>query len=117
MSKIKPKLATAKVFRAVQVPGQITLYISGNKPTPRSRVWLEPSLLSVFPPEYILVLEPPEGPDIDVIVPFLAQVSFRAANPEKTVTVHDSKGAHKVKIEQALDVSLAIPARRSPKKK
>ena len=112
MPKNPPLLAKADSLRAVQTPGQVTIYASGLKPTPNSRVWIEPNLLTVFPPEYLLRLQPPAMIDIQIVVPFHAEVAFRAAEPVERVVVYDSVGRHEVPVEHAMDLAPAAKPRR-----
>ena len=103
MNQPNPTLATADHLTASQIPGRVVLKASRSKPTPGHEVRFEESPLTVFPPEFSLVLIPPAGIVQQVITPFEADTFFAATERVKTVKVPDAAGRHEVPVDQAQD--------------
>ena len=72
-------LATAETLTATQIPGRVVLKAAGQKPTPGHEVRFEKAPLTVFPPQYVLLLIPPPGIINQVITPFEEETFFGAA--------------------------------------
>lgn len=98
-AKADPPLGIG-TFHALQVPGMVVVVAQGTNPTSGFKTYLQQSLIDVFPPQFILINEPPKPGDIvnPVITPFLVAAYFPATEPVKSVVVHDAKGPHEVPV-------------------
>ena len=96
-------------YSAEQVPGVVLIHAHGFHPTSGYQVFFEQSMLTIFPPEFLLWHIKPSGPVLEVITPFSVSTSFRADKPVEAVVVHDADGKHRVEVEQ-------VPDRKSPGK-
>ena len=103
MNPSEKELATASTIKAVQTPGVVTITAEGNKPSPKYDVALEQSPEAIFPPQFVLTLNPPEDIDVMPITLFIATATFGAHEPVKEVVVVDAQGPHEVQVEQSLD--------------
>ena len=103
MNQPNPTLAKADHLTASQIPGRVVIKASGSKPTPGHEVRFEESPLTVFPPEFSLVLIPPTGIVNQVITPFEVDTFFAATERVETVKVTDAVGRHEVLVDQAHD--------------
>ena len=94
-----PELGYA-TYTAEQVSGTVVIHAQGDAPASGYRVWLEKSMIDIFPPEFALYWEPPGGLAADMMMPFIVHVSFPAEDPVASVTVRDIDGMHEVPVEQ-----------------
>lgn len=92
---MEPELGLG-VYTAEQMPGAVIVHATGDTPSAGYRVWLEKSMIDVYPPEFFLYWEPPGGLAADMMTPFIVHLSFPAEEPIKQVIVHDADGAHEV---------------------
>src|SRR5690242_20323343 len=92
-------------YRAEQVPGAVVIFGSGSHKTAGYKTYFEQMPIRIYPPQFALYHETPNGPAADVVTEFTAYTLFRAAQKIDTVTVHDSDGAHEVRVEQVPDVA------------
>lgn len=56
-------------------------------------------MIDVYPPEYILYWLRPQGMQAQVLTPFHAQTTFRAAERVESVVVYDAEGKHVIPVE------------------
>lgn len=98
----EPELGVA-TYTAEQVAGAVIIHAKGDAPASGYRVWLEKSMIALYPPEFALYWEPPGGLAADVMMPFIVHVSFPAEDPVDSVIVRDADGAHEVPVEQVPD--------------
>ena len=90
-------------YTASQTPGDVTLVARGQHPTAGYQTMLAPSLLRIWPPQYLLIRKKPDGSAAQVMTPFEVSVTFKAKDLVKTVIVTDAAGQHEVKVDQARD--------------
>ena len=86
---------------ALQIGDMVFLWAKGTTPTPNYAVWIEPSPIAVFPPEFSLYWQAPGGVQVELMTPFVVQTIFYAKGPVATITVHDADGAHKVVVRRS----------------
>lgn len=86
-------------YEAEQISGTVIVHATGDTPASGYRVWLEHSMIDVYPPEFVLYWEPPGGLAADVLTPFIVHASFPAEDPVSHVTVRDADGVHTVPVE------------------
>jgi hypothetical protein len=103
-------LALARSIRAIQTPGRVTLYATGDKPNPGSSVTFVKAKPAVFPPEHLLVLQLPAGPTPQILVPFHTETTFKITQIVDEVVVYDSRGKHVVPVEHAMDFGIGAAA-------
>lgn len=95
------KLARADKYTAVQKDGVVTLTATGQKPSPNYKVYFEKGAIEIFPPVFTLWWEAPKNPDAQVITPFSATTTFKAAEPVTSkITVTDGSGKREVSVTQ-----------------
>lgn len=85
-------------YRAEHVSGAVIIHAEGETPTPGYKVWLQEAIIDVYPPEFTLYWEPPDGLAADVLTPFHVQAEFPADEAVKQITVRDADGAHAVPV-------------------
>ncbi len=90
-------------YRAEQVPGAVVLHATGMTPTPNYTVSLEKSMISVFPPEYLLFFLPPEGMQMQVLEPFAVEAVIQPGTGFDHVIVRDEDGEHIVPVGNAAE--------------
>ena len=90
-------------YRAVEVPGSVTIFAVGTHHTTGYNVFFEQSPIDVFPPEFTLWHTKPAGAVLQVITPFTAHISFGESELIEKVIVHDASGRHEVAVEQVTD--------------
>jgi hypothetical protein len=78
-------------------------------PTPGYKNWFEASLIDVYPPEFTLFLETPQGFQVQILAYFCCWAQFNASKPVEFVVVHDAGGPKRVKVDQAHDLAEAKP--------
>jgi hypothetical protein len=83
-------------YEAVWEKGKVTLRATGKHNTAGYRVFFEPSMLAIYPPEFSLKHQRPTGVVAQVITPFSVQTSFKAQEKPQAITVHDAKGRNQV---------------------
>lgn len=79
-------------YRAVEVPGSVTIFATGTHHTSGYTVFFEQSLPVVFPPEFTLWHTKPAGAVLQLVTPFTAHNSFPTSGKIEKVTVHDANG-------------------------
>ena len=94
---MEPELGIG-AYSAEQEQGVVIVHAAGDTPSAGYRVWLEKSMIDVFPPQFTLYFEPPGGLAADMMTPFNVHVSFPAEEPVKQVVVYDADGAHEVPV-------------------
>ena len=99
---MEPELGVGE-YTAEQVAGAVIVHAAGDTPSAGYRVWLEKSMIAVYPPEFILYWEPPGGLAADMMTPFVVHVSFPAEEAVAQVVVHDANGAHEVPVTHLQD--------------
>ena len=87
-------------YRAEQVNDAVILHADGETPSAGYKVWLQEAMIAVYPPEFTLYWQPPDGLAADVLTPFHVQADFFADEPVAHVTVRDADGAHQVPVAQ-----------------
>lgn len=96
----KPELGLG-TYRAEQISDAVIVHADGETPTAGWTVWLQEAMIDVYPPEFTLYWEPPDGLAADVVTPFHVQADFFAEEPVRQVTIRDLHGAHDVAVKQA----------------
>lgn len=86
-------------YKAEHVDGAVIVHATGETPADGYRVWLEQSMIDVYPPEFVLYWEPPGGLAADVMTPFHVQAEFPAEEVVEQITVHDDGGVHPVPVK------------------
>jgi hypothetical protein len=94
------ELAPGATYSAVQSAGEVTLTVKGESPTAGYEVKLVMSPLRIYPPQWMLAQKRPDGIVAQVITPFEATASFKAADPVRAVRVSDAAGKHDVPVSQ-----------------
>ena len=94
---MEPELGYGE-YSAEQEEGVVIVHATGDTPSAGYRVWLEKSMIDVFPPEFTLYFEPPGGLAADMMTPFIVHVSFPAEETVQHVVVHDADGKHEVPV-------------------
>ncbi len=94
---MEPELGVGD-YSAEQVSGTVIVHATGDTPSAGYRVWLEKSMIDVYPPEFILYWEPPGGLAADMMTPVAVHASFSADEAVKHVVVRDADGAHEVPV-------------------
>ncbi len=94
---MEPELGVGD-YTAEQEGGTVIIHATGETPSAGYRVWLEKSMIAVYPPEFILYWEPPSGLAADMMTPFVVHITFPADGVVKQVTVHDADGKHEVPV-------------------
>jgi hypothetical protein len=90
-------------YRANQIRGDVIVIADGSHNRAGFKVFFERSPIEIFPPQFILKHKAPATDSASVITPFTETTSFRAGQKVDAVTVHDAKGKHVVKVDQAPD--------------
>ena len=94
----EPELGVGS-YRAEQVSGAVIINADGETFTSGYKVWLQESMIDVFPPDFALYCQPPDGMAADVMTPFHVQAEFPAEEGVRHVTVRDADGAHTVPVK------------------
>lgn len=97
------ELAPAATYTASQTPAEVIIKATGENPMAGYETKLVMSPLRIYPPQWMLARKPPDGPAAQVITPFEATATFKAAEPVKAVHVSDAAGKHEVVVDQARD--------------
>lgn len=97
------QLVPKATYTASQTPDEVIIKATGENNTGGYQTKLVMSPLRIFPPQWLLVRKPPEGPAIQVISPFEVTASFKAKDKIDRVVVTDGAGKHEVKVDQARD--------------
>jgi hypothetical protein len=90
-------------YRANQVPGAVVIIAEGMHGSPGFEVFFKQSAIDIFPPEFTLFHRRPSRQAIQLETPFVATTQFNAADTVESVTVHDAKGAHQIRVDQTHD--------------
>lgn len=98
MDKTGWELATGE-FRAHRSGNTVTISAVGQNNTAGYQVQLAREPMKIFPPQFALHRKRPAGFAAQVITPFSVCTSFKANTPVEFVTVRDSKGEHRVRVE------------------
>lgn len=85
-------------YTAEQVDGTVIVHATGDTPSAGYRVWLQKSMIAIYPPEFALCWEPPGGLAADMMTPFIVHISFPADEDVKSVIVRDANGVHDVPV-------------------
>ncbi len=93
----EPELGVGS-YRAEQVAGAVIIHAHGETFASGYKVWLQQAMIDVFPPEFVLYWQPPDGMAADVMTPFDVQAEFPADERVRHVTVRDADGAHTVPV-------------------
>lgn len=83
-------------YSAAWEKGKVTITAAGSHPTAGYRIFFEQSMLMIYPPEFILKHQRPEGMAATVITPFSVHASFKADEKPQAITIHDAKGRNRV---------------------
>ena len=94
---MEPELGVGE-YTAEQEAGTVIVHATGETPSAGYRVWLEKSMIEVYPPEFVLYWEPPGGLAADMMTPFIVHISFPADEAITQVVVHDADGPHTVSV-------------------
>ncbi len=94
----EPELGVGS-YRAEQVSGVVIIHAHGETFASGYKVWLQEAMIDVYPPEFVLYWQPPDGMAADVMTPFHVQAEFPAEERVRHVTVRDAEGAHTVPVE------------------
>ena len=86
-------------YSATWTKGTLTLAASGEHNTAGYKVRFEQSMLRIYPPQYILKHEKPDGVAAQAITPFSVQTTFKADEKPVEITVHDAKGKQQVPVK------------------
>lgn len=102
-TRAKPELCEGK-YSAQQVPGAVIIFAAGAHLTAGYETYFEQLPIDIFPPQHRLMHMKPAGIVAQVVTPFVVYASFPAKDKIEEVVIHDSKGEHKVKVEQVPDL-------------
>ena len=94
-----PELCKA-VYAAIQVQKKVYIFANGVHPTVGYRTYFEKAKIAIWPPQFSLMCEKPNGVVAQVLAPFSAQTSFNADDPVESVTITDSDGKQTIKVVQ-----------------
>ena len=94
-----PELCKA-VYTAIQVQKKVYIFANGVHPTAGYRTYFEKAKIAIWPPQFSLMCEKPNGVVAQVLTPFSAQTSFNADDPVESVTITDSDGKQTIKVIQ-----------------
>jgi hypothetical protein len=99
MDKTGWELGTAE-FRARRQGNTVTVSATGQNSTAGYQVQLAREPMKIFPPQFALHRKRPGGFAAQVITPFNVCTTFKASTPVETVIIRDSKGEHRVRVQQ-----------------
>ena len=99
----KAELCVGK-YSAQQVPGAVLIFACGVHPTGGYKTYFKKSPIEIYPPQFILMHEKPDGFVTQVITPFMVYTQFNAEEKIDEVFVHDANGKHRVPVEQVPDL-------------
>ncbi len=88
-------------YMASQTQGEVILKATGEHPTGGYETKLVMSPLRIYPPQWMLAVQKPDGPATQAMTPFEVTASFQAREPVKAVHVSDAEGKHEVAVDQA----------------
>jgi hypothetical protein len=88
-------------YTAQQEGEIVTVTATGENSTAGFKVQFAREAVKSFPPRLALQRKPPDGIVAQVITPFTVCVTFKSRQPIPAVTVRDSKGEHRVKVESS----------------
>jgi hypothetical protein len=95
------EIAPRADYTARQAAGQVTITARGENPTGGYEVRLIQSPLRIWPPQWILAHQKPDGPATQAITPFQTSASFKSDRPVASVIVSDASGRQTVNVGQA----------------
>lgn len=87
-------------YSAVQQNGKVKVTARGQHPTAGWKTDFEQLPQRIYPPEFKLVCQSPDGPAAQVISPFETSVEFTASGIVRRVTITDARGRHRVPVTQ-----------------
>ena len=90
-------------YTASQIPGAVLIVADGEHPRLGYEVFFEQSPLKIYPPQFLLKHRAPVGMAGTQIKPFHVTTQFEAGKRIDSVIVHDAKGPHTVRVDQARD--------------
>ena len=64
----EPELGVGS-YRAEQVSGAVIIHAHGETFASGYKVWLQEAMIDVYPPEFVLYWQPPDGMAADVMTP------------------------------------------------
>jgi len=86
-------------YTARQEGETVTVTATGETPTAGFKVQLAREPMKIFPPKFAVYRKPPDGFAAQVITPFTVCIAFKSRQPVSAVSVRDSRGEHRVKVE------------------
>lgn len=87
-------------YTAIQLQGTVYIFAQGTHPTPGYTTFFKQARMRVFPPQFSLMCEKPNGMVAQVLTPFSAQTTFPSPQLIESVTITDSEGQHVVDVIQ-----------------
>lgn len=88
-------------YTASQAPNEeVTIRAAGTHPSAGYETKFVVSPLRIYPPQWLLAMKRPEGPQAQVLTPFDVTVSFKANNQISSLRITDAMGPHDVHVEQ-----------------
>ena len=94
------ELAPSATYSARQRGGEVTIKATGQHNTGGFQTRLVQSPLRIWPPQWMMAQEPPDGIVTQAITPYEATASFKSTDPIAAIHVSDAAGRHEVKVEQ-----------------
>jgi hypothetical protein len=94
------ELAPRAEYTATQSKGEVTIKATGQHPSSNYAVKLVPSMLRIWPPQYMLARHKTSDMGAQVLTPFSVMTSFKSDDPVTQVRVSAGAGEHDVKVQQ-----------------
>lgn len=90
-------------YRAEQNLHDVIIHAEGEHRTTGWKVWFNMRPERIFPPQFEVLHEAPDGPSGDMITPFYIYTTFPSRQRIEEVVVHDAHGEHRVPVEWVPD--------------
>ena len=103
------ELAERKDIRAFRLGDRLLIAANGDNPTPGFAVDIQPSLLKIFPQQFLLVRRPLPGIFPQVVTPYRYSEIVLYPADQPTVKVHHAEGADDVTIEELSEQTTVLP--------
>jgi hypothetical protein len=85
-------------FKAEQIGGQVVIVAFGNHPTSGYKSKLRKLPIEIYPPQFEIVEQKPNGIVLQVLTPFAEFAIFKAPRSIPSIVIYDGNGKHTVKV-------------------
>ncbi len=94
-------------YRAEQTPDKVVIHATGVHYEAGNKVSFERVGVTIFPPQFSFMHEPPPEPAIKSESPYTHTTSFETDKKVESVIIYDADGRHKIPVSQATETELA----------